>query len=442
MIDWKQVEQEAADLLVKYIDINTLNPPGNEAAAADFLAREIQIRGMECEKLYPDRNRVNLISRLPGTGNEGAVILLHHMDTVPADHDKWKTDPYKGTVSSGFVFGRGALDMKGAGVMHLTALNLMRRYHPERTRDIILLAVADEETGGKFGTQWLLDHHPEKLEADFVWDEGGFGLKDFFGATPVFTIAVGEKQELWLELTCEGEPGHGGMPRDGNPAEVLTAALARLLKGSTFTVKLHPIVRDMFRKIARTLRFPKSFLLKNIGSPVIGTWIRKKLAANAFITGVTRNTMSITALSAGSNFNMIPGKASAKIDLRLLPGENPEALILGIKKRISDPRVTVSLHHAPQESDVSSRETPFYRTLESVIRDLFPGAAAVPMITPGTTDSCFFRRKGIPAYGLFPALITPEDLAGFHGHNERISLENLKMGSRMVYEVLRRLCTQ
>ncbi len=427
-------------MLSRYIQIDTTNPPGNERRAADFLAALLAERGIAHEVHESSPGRANVVARLPGEGDGGALVLLHHMDVVQADPDGWSCAPFGGEVHDGHVWGRGAIDMKGAGIMHLLALDLLQCEGGRRVRDIVYLAVSDEEMGGVYGTQWVLDHLGAGLMPIWsVWDEGGFGLRDFFGPTPVFTVAVAEKQVLWLRLVAEGEPGHGGLPHSNNANDTLVHALDRLVDYET-PLYVHAITDAMFKRIAPTLPFPQSWLLRHLDTPWGLALARKALTSDKTINAMLRDTLSITGLHAGGKANVIPERAEAVLDVRLLPGENPDAFVASLEAVVADERVRVEVVQRPEPSTVSALDHPLFQAMANATARLVPGSVTVPMLTPGATDSAFFRRRGIDTYGMFPAIITPEDLVGLHGIDERISLDNLRFGTRLVYEVLRDVC--
>jgi acetylornithine deacetylase/succinyl-diaminopimelate desuccinylase-like protein len=444
-IDWQSIGDEAAQLLSRYIQIDTTNPPGNERRAADFLAVLLKDRGIAHEVHESAPGRANVVARLPGEGDGGALVLLHHMDVVPADPDPWSCAPFGGEVRDGHVWGRGAIDMKGAGIMHLLALDLLKREGGRRARDILYLAVSDEEMGGVYGTQWVLDHLDGALPIWSVWDEGGFGLRDFFGPTkgfgpkPVFTVAVAEKQVLWLRLVAEGEPGHGGLPHNNNANDTLVHALHRLVDYET-PLRVHQITDAMFKRIASTLPFPQSWLLRHLDTPWGLALARGTLTSDKTINAMLRNTLSLTGLHAGGKANVIPERAEAILDVRLLPGEEPDAFVASLETIVADERVQIEIMQRPEPSTVSALDHTLFQAMADATTRLVPGSVTVPMLTPGATDSAFFRRRGIDTYGMFPAIITPTDMAGLHGIDERISIENLRFGTRLVYEVLRDVC--
>lgn len=438
MINWDELTEQAAHILSAYLQIQSLNPPGDERAAADFLAAQLRQRGFEPSIYESASNRANLVARLPGNGTKKPILLYNHMDVVEADPTRWSCNPFSGEIRDGYVYGRGAIDMKGMGVMQLLALELLLRHHPNRSRDIIFLATADEEKGGKFGAQWMIEHHWTEIEAEYVWDEGGFGLQEMFGPLPVFTVAVAEKKDLWLSLVARGEPGHSGMPHKDNAANILLRALNRVLALNE-KYELNPVTRAMFAGIAGTLPFPKSFLLRNLGNPLVFRLLQPTLSANATIAAMLKDTLSITVLRAGGKENIIPERAEGTLDVRLLPDRDPQVFIEGLKRLIDDPRVDINIIQSPEAATVSDVNSEFFQTLTDILGELVPQGVTVPMLTPGTTDSCFFRRKGVSAYGLFPAIIDPGELARFHGIDERISLANLRLGTEIIYRVLQRM---
>jgi acetylornithine deacetylase/succinyl-diaminopimelate desuccinylase-like protein len=438
MIDWQTLTTEAAQLLSGYLKTQSLNPPGDERAAADYLSAQLMARGIKPTLYESAPNRVNLVARLPGSGEKKPILLYNHMDVVEADPARWSTSPFSGEIRDGYVYGRGAIDMKGMAIMQLLALDLLRRHHPHRSRDIIFFAAADEEKGGQFGAQWMIENHWAEVEAEYVWDEGGFGLQDFFGPQPVFTVAVAEKKDLWFKLIAHGEPGHSGMPHKDNAINILLRALERTLALNE-KYQLNPVTRAMFAGIAGRMPFPKSLLLRNAGNPLVFRLLKPSLTADTTIDAMLKDTLSVTVLRAGGKENIIPDRAEATLDVRLLPDHDPQAFLDDLKRRIGDPRVEIERILSPEAAKISQTDSKFFETLSGVLRELVPQGITVPMLTPGTTDSCFFRRKGVNAYGLFPAIITPGELARFHGIDERLSLDNLRLGTEITYRVLERM---
>ncbi len=438
MIDWDSVAQEAAQLLSVYLRIRSLNPPGDEREAAAFLAARLGERGFETQIYESGENRVNLTARLRGDGSRRPIVLYHHMDVVDADPTRWTTDPFSGEIRDGYVWGRGAIDMKGMGIMQLLALTLLAQHQPQRSRDIIFLAAADEEKGGLLGARWMIENHWEEMNPEYVWDEGGFGLEDLFGPFPVFTVAVAQKIDLWVRLTACGEPGHSGMPHGGNAANRLLKAVEKVLSLNE-QMRVHPVVKGMFAGLAAKMPFPQSLLLRHLDHPLAFRMVKPRLAANPTLAAMLKDTVSLTVLRAGGKGNIIPERAEATFDIRLLPDRDPQAFVEKLKAMIADEHVQVEMLHAPELSQPSPVDSEFFRTLRAVLSEHVPQGVTVPMLTPGTTDSGFFRARGVQCYGLFPAVISPDELARFHGIDERLSVANLRLGTQVIYDVLRRM---
>ncbi len=441
-VNWDEVGQEAATLLSGYLKTRTVNPPGNERLAADYLMALLQAKGFEGTLWEPSSGRANLTARLKGEASRGGIILLHHMDVVAAEPERWTVDPFGGEIRDGFVWGRGALDMKGAGIMHLLAMDLLRREGLPLSRDVILLAVSDEEVDSSQGTSWLLREKSEILQAEYVWDEGGFGLDGMFGPGVVFTVAVAEKGCLWLRLVVEGEPGHGGVPQAGNPVELLVAALERLRRHRWPPI-LHPVVRDMLQQVSTTMPAPKNWLLRNLDRQPVWHMARGALVGQPALKAMLQTTVSITGLKGGVKENVIPERAEATLDVRLLPGQEEEPFLAELKRVLREPclRIGVIQHPAPGTVTPYAGDA-MYEALRSVCPRIVPGSRVAPLLTVGTTDSSHFRAHGFKTYGLYPAVIPPEELGRFHGIDERISVANLALGTRLVYEVLRQVCTR
>jgi len=437
--DWQAAGEEAADLLSRYVQIDTTNPPGNERRAADFLCAALRERGLE-PKLYESApGRANVVARLRGAGERGPILLLHHMDVVPADSSSWSHEPCGGEMCDGYLYGRGALDMKCMGVMQLAALDLLRQSGRSLKRDVIFMAVSDEEMEGRYGTGWMVDHHWDEIHPEVVWDEGGFGLSGLVGRGLVFYVAVAEKQVLWPRLVAYGEPGLASVPRGNNPVDVLTRALERI-RTRRQRPRLTAVSREMFKRLAAAVDFPQSLLLRHADSPLIWPLVGRALTRQPETNAMVRNLVTATRLNAGSKQNVVPRQAVADLDVRLLPDEDPIAFLVRLSGVVDDERVNIELDRRPVPSSVSPFEGNFFSALERMLQRHVPGCFVVPTQTPGGTDSRFFRQRGVPAYGLIPIAIDQGELNRMHGIDERISLANLRLGTRVVYDLLKTLC--
>lgn len=434
------IGERAARLLSEYIQINTTNPPGNEAKTAEFYAQQLRQRGLK-PHIYPSApGRANVVARLHGNGDgsKGPLLLLHHMDVVTADAADWSHDPFRGDIADGFVYGRGALDMKCFGIMHLIALDLLQEQDRPLERDIIFLAVADEEQDGEFGARWMVDNHWEHIAPQMIWDEGGFGLRGLLKDELIFYVSVAEKNALWTRIIASGEAGLGSIPRGNNPIDVLTTALHKLQQHSN-PARLTDTSTELLRRLGRTADFPQSFLLQHASHPLLWPLVRAAIGKLPTFNAMLHNLVTPTVLRAGEKENVIPAQAEAMLDVRLLPDEDPLRFFAMLEKLLGDERLRLETPSDLSMPSVTSYQHPFFAGLESGITGLIPDCQVAPMLTPGATDSRYFRRKGVPAFGLIPIIIDPSELERMHGIDERISLENLALGSQVVAEVVRKV---
>jgi acetylornithine deacetylase/succinyl-diaminopimelate desuccinylase-like protein len=432
-IDWDAIRGEALDIFVRYLQIDTSNPPGNEAPAARFLGALMEAEGIECEYIETAPGREVVYARIPGDGSKGALMLCNHTDVVPVEAEYWDYPAFEGVIEDGHVYGRGAVDMKGAGVMQLITFLLAKRLELPLKRDLIFCAVPDEETGGSMGMGWLYDHRPELLEVEYEINEGGGGSAEFAGQeTKLFGVATNEKQICWLRITAVGTPGHGSVPHKDNSALRLMRALIRLAewdRGITYT----PESRAYVERLAEAGLLP--------GSDEAS--VRAAIEESPQMGATFQNTLNVTILDSGIKANVIPAKSEAVIDCRLLPGQSSDEWKQIISDFIDDPAISVEYESGPEERDAPVAvewDTELYQTIGNVIHDAMEDAVVVPSMTVGGTDNRFLRQRGIPAYGFIPCLLSKEEQAGFHANNEFLTIENLNMGCELMYEIVRRMC--
>lgn len=430
---------ESIGLLSRYIQSNTTNPPGNEARGAQFFAEILDREGIEYRTYEPEPGRVSLRAVIPGTGDKGPVILLNHMDVVPAQAEEWSFDPFGGEVKDGYVHGRGALDMKGQSIMELLAFLDVKRQGQRPFRDLIFLAAADEETGGHLGVKYLLDNHYEDFQADLVLNEGGFGVTGLIPSRPVIMVSPAEKGVCWLKLTRTGRPGHGSLPHGDNALERMTHALAGLLDEEA-PITITPIVAEYFKQLGSGLEFLKPYLDNGNPETLAGILTQSGLIDMPQVSAIVRNTISLTTMQAGIKANVIPSRAEAQLDIRLLPGQDMDEFITQVKNKLADDDITIEclMRNEPTESP---RNMELFSLLKEVLAEGFPDSVITPSLLFATSDSRLFRQKGIPAYGVCPALISLEDLNTIHGIDEKISVQNMVKGTEVFTKIVRRLCT-
>jgi len=437
-INWEAVEQEAARLLSRYIQFDTTNPPGNEAPAIKFLADTLRRRGFAPQILESAPGRANLIVRLPGAGEATSppCLLYAHADVVPATPADWNVPPFEGRIQDGFVWGRGALDNKGLGIIFLQALWLLKQHGPPPNRDIILLIAADEEASGQYGVSWLLKHHPDLLQAEYVWDEGGMGLQQ--AGENLYHIAIAEKIALTVKLVAHGRPGHASIPRIDSAQDRLVRALFRIKRWPQ-PLRLTRAVIEMLQTLAPGQPFPQSFLFARADRPLLWPLLRPRLANSRLFAPLLSNTINLTVLNGGQASNVIPARTEATLDVRLLPDESPELFLTRLRSIIGDPKISVEVESMPPPQVPTPSNTAFFRALAQTLQTVGPPGQVTPYLTPGATDSRFFRAAGMKAYGFMPMLLTQQELSRVHGIDERISTANLRWGIRVVFETLKQL---
>ena len=430
-IDWPAAHAEALAILRRYLRIDTSNPPGNEAPAARYLGSLLEAAGVACEYLETAPGREALAARLPGDGGGRPLLLGNHLDVVPAAAEFWDAPPFGGEVRDGRVWGRGAVDMKSAGVMQLLAVLLLARRGERLRRDVIFLATPDEEQGSEFGMRWICERRPDLVDAAFALNEGGGGLREFAGrgGGRVFLASVNEKSVSWLRLRAEGPAGHGSLPAADNSALRLLRALLRLADWDR-GLRFGPVTARLADRLAGAGLLP---------SPADPAALERALRLDPAAYAMFADTLNVTMIGSGLKANVIPPVSEAVVDCRLLPGETLEGWIAQVRARIADPRVSVE----PELDDFTATEssdtdTELFAAIREVVGEAFEDAVLAPAVAPFATDNRFLRERGVPAYGFVPVLLDAAERAGFHAHNEHLTIANLNLGVELTWEIVRR----
>lgn len=430
--DWASAEVETALLVSQYLKTNTTNPPGNEGAGAQFLEEVLQSEGIDATRVVLDEGRESIFARLDGSGSEGPLCLLSHIDVVPAEADLWSVPPDQGRLHAGAIWGRGALDMKAAGALHLQAFRMLSRLDVPLRRDVIFMAVADEEVGN-LGVQQLIENHWDELGCTHAINEGGIGLVDaLFEDQNLYAISVGEKGVLWVRVSVSGEPGHGSTPRPNQSPTLLIETLERILD---VPPDFEP--PEAFLELARIAGEHRGGLVGALlqNRFAVQHLLKGRFLDNPITAAGTTNTINLTGLEGAMAPNVVPSTSSALLDIRLLPGTSTDEMLSILRERINDDRIELEVLTA-REAEVSPIDDPVYHSLVNASERFTPGGIAAPAISVGFTDSVFLRQKGVHAYGLVPFLVTAEELQGMHGNNERVSLENLARGLKITWAAL------
>ena len=427
------LEDETVQRLVQYLKINTTNPPGNEDQTMQFFARIFAQEGIAFDTASSAPGRGNIWARLKG-GSGPALVLLSHMDVVPADARYWRVDPFSAAVQDSEIYARGALDTKSLGIVELEAFLSLHRRHVPLARDVIFMATADEEAGGSFGAGWMVQHHPEAFRgAGMLLNEGGDGTVE--DGRKQMGIEVTQKVPLWLRLVSTGEPGHGSIPPVASSVNRLVRALDRL-QTYQFAPRVVPAVDTYLKALAQNAapewKAPFQDMTRAIADPRL--LLRLQLEAPE-LAALVRNTCSITRLEASNKINVIPPEARAEIDCRLLPDQDRQAFLVELGAVLNDPGIKIE-QIMGFAAAVSPVDDPLYRALVSVTHRYFPDANVVPQVSTGFTDSHFFRDLGINCYGYAPFMVPSDEQSGVHGNNERISIANVRRGATMMRDIV------
>ena len=424
---------DPVDLLSDFVAVNTINPPGNELRAVDFYAKIFEQEGVEFSTAESAPGRGNIWARIEG-GNEPALILLQHTDVVPASKDYWDTDPMVAEIKDGYLYGRGVIDMKGAGISHLISFLKLHRENKKLNRDLVFLATADEEAGGLYGAGWMIKNHPEVFEgAGFVINEGGSGVR--IGDETVFSIEVTQKVPVWLRLTATDEPGHGSSPRATSSVTRIIHAL-NLVRENPFPARIIPAVDAYFKSLAMNMTGKNAQSFSDIKNAINEDGFLEQLQAfSPSYHALTRDTCSLTMLQGSQKINVVPPVAIAEVDCRMLPDRSAEEFIEDFKNLIEPAGVTVDLVLAFAPA-VSSTKSDFFQHIKSITSRMHPGSRVAPAVSTGFTDSHFTRELGIDSYGFNPIIFNPEDFSGVHGNNERVKVSSYIQGTEDLYQIV------
>jgi acetylornithine deacetylase/succinyl-diaminopimelate desuccinylase-like protein len=441
--EWKALGDEAAALLSQYIRINTTNPPGNEIAAARWLAGVLRREGIESQVFEPAPGKANLYARLPGDGSARPLILLNHMDVVLASPEYWTVPPFDGVIKDGYVWGRGALDMKGEAIAQLMTVLVLKRAHIPLKRDIIFLATSDEEIGAGVGAAWIAEQRPDLVRsAEFLLNEGGLTRADGRGGVEFLAVGTSEKSPFWLDVTARGTAGHGSRPTTDNPVHRLIRALSRVAAWQTPLIVTPPVERSLRDLAAVERDTTVRRWLADIRAALRDTLAVRTITADVTYNAMLRNTISITGLKGSDKTNVIPPIATAAIDVRLLPGQDPMAFLAELTRLIGDTAVTLRPQGPNWPPTESSTDTELFRAITAVAQSRQPKTVVSTMLLPGFTDSHYFRSMGIVSYGLGPFPLMLNESRGIHGNDERLSLDALRYGARFYYEVVARVAAR
>ena len=460
---WDRAHDRLVADLQDLIRLPTVNPPGDEIVAARYLEAGLDEAGIPSTVIEPVLGRGSIVARLHGDGTGGGpLLLLSHLDVVPAPPEAWTHDPFGAEIADGYVYGRGAVDMKSMVAMELGVVRMLAEEAraagrdpasdpiPGLRRDVLFAETADEEAGGRAGAVWIAEHNPEWLKADGALNEAG-GVSVELASRRFYPIQVAEKGFLIYRFLVHGTAGHASMPRDDNAAVLAARIVERLAEPEPG--RLTPVM-DRFlaavRAAAPELERPRAAVLDTLGEAEV----RRHRAALAVacepmlartLSALLRDTISPDVIHAGYKYNVIPGEATVEVDVRQLPGSTESEIREMLRRRIGEELwsamdIELVVTGEPVESPADSE---LYSVLESTLRDHDPDGIPVPIMAPFATDAkSTMLRLGVPTYGFSPLRLDPSErfLERFHGVDERVSLDALRFGLPVLYDAVRRFC--
>jgi len=431
------IYERPAELLQALIRFDTTNPPGNERECILFINGLLKAAGVKTTLLGKNRQRQNVIARLKGEGTAPPLLLYGHVDVVTTEKQKWQQPPFAADIVDGFIWGRGALDMKSGVAMLLAAFLKAKAEGTSLPGDVIFCAVADEEAGGNFGAKFLVEEHPGLFEGvKYAFGEfGGFNMD--MGGKRIYPIMVAEKQACWMKATFRGQGGHGSMPVHAEAMAKLGRAL-RLLDQHNLPYHLTPAVRVMLESIAAALGGVSGLLFRQLTNPLLADRLVKTLGPRvALFAPLLHNTVSPTMLHASDKVNVIPSEIELGLDGRLLPGFQPEDMTRELRALLGD---DFDLEIVMFDPGPAAPDMGLFDTLGAVLRELDPEGIAVPLVMSGVTDARFFSRLGIQTYGFTP-LKLPEDfnfIRTIHAADERVPVDALDFGAQAIFKAMQR----
>jgi acetylornithine deacetylase/succinyl-diaminopimelate desuccinylase-like protein len=441
--DRSAVEAETVAILQRLIRFDTTNPPGNELPLAQHIHGLFTAEGIESRLLIPAENRAAVVARIRGNGGARPVILLAHMDVVGVEADKWSCDPFGGVIRDGYLYGRGAIDDKGMLAANIMTMLLVRRDiagQKELARDVVFVATSDEEASGQVGIKWLVENHRDLLDAEYAVNEGG-RTRIVAGGKRYIAIQTAEKSSHLVTLTARGRAGHAAIPLEGNSIFRLGKALEKLSHYRE-PVTLTETTRRFFRELARVWSDENergAMLALVSGKPDDEARGAAILSRIPVFNAVLRNTISPTLLAGGVVGNVIPAEVSAVINVRTIPGHRIDDVMSRMKPVVGGDHIELASTARGMDAPASDPASAMFEAIAASARELDPEIAVVPYLSTGVTDSAQLRRLGVSCYGLLPFPMAQEDEERMHGHDERVPIESLHFGTRLIYESVRRI---
>jgi acetylornithine deacetylase/succinyl-diaminopimelate desuccinylase-like protein len=436
--DWSAVREETVRHLRRLIQLNTVNPPGNEITVARYLDSTLRAAGIETHLFEPSAGRAALVARLKGNGAKQPVLLMAHMDVVGVERDQWTVDPFAGIEKDGYVYGRGAIDDKGMLAANLVTMLLLKQHVVDAgkllERDVVMVANSDEEAGGDWGMGWLIANKPDLIRAEFALNEGG-RTRVVNGRPMYVAVQNTEKVAHNVRVIAAGPGGHASVPLPGNAISRLARALAKIAAHEE-PVRINPTTRAFFSELsavwpnAAERRAMADVASRNEGRVARGARV---LAAIPIYNAVLRNGISATLIDGGIRSNVIPTEATANLNVRTLPGQSIDSVVRRLRRVVGDKNVKFEVDRDTIDAPASSFRSPMFSAIAEAVRSVDSSMVVVPYMSTGATDSARLRAWGVQTYGVLPFPLAPEDEERMHGNDERVPIESLLFGTKVIY---------
>src|SRR6202451_637165 len=434
--------KQYADLAVRwqreYLRIDTTNPPGHEVRAGAFFQKIFDQEDVENRVFNYAPGRADVWARVPRTTSspQRPIVLLSHMDVVTSDASHWKVPPFSAEIVDGSIYGRGAQDMKNEGLAQFMVMVMLKREKVELDRDVIFLAVSDEEVNGT-GSDWFIEHQPDLLgNAEFLINEGGENLLEDNGHVKYVGVDVGEKAAFWLHVVAHGRAGHGSLPIADSAPNRLMQALNRIIAYRT-PLRVLPVAEEFLRAMAPYESPERAEKFRHIRQALDDKNFQREVEQDESLNYLLRDTIALTMLGGSEQTNVIPPEAWANLDVRLLPGDDPKQFLESIRQVVNDPNVSVAPLNADfRLANSSPTNTALFSAIEKVSAAYFPRTPVVPRLDSGYTENQRYRPLGIHSYGFTPYTSTEEEGSTEHGNDERIRVEEVRRGFRVLYDVV------
>lgn len=436
--DWGAVRDETVRHLRRLIQLNTVNPPGNEIAVARYLDSTLRSAGIETHLFEPSPGRAAFVARLKGNGSKQPVLLMAHMDVVGVEADQWTVDPFAGVEKDGYVYGRGAIDDKGMLAANLVTMLLLKRNVIDAggslQRDVVLVANSDEEAGGEWGMGWLIANKPDLIRAEFAVNEGG-RTRVVNGRPLYVAVQNTEKVAHNVRVIAKGPGGHASVPLAGNAISRLATAMAKIAAYQE-PVRINPTTRVFFAELSRV--WPNAAERRAMADVASRDERRiargaRVLAAIPIYNAVLRNGISATLIDGGIRTNVIPTEATANLNIRTLPGQSIDSVVARLRRVVGDKQVTFEVSRDTIDAPASSFRSPMFSAIADAVRAVDSSIAVVPYMSTGATDSARLRAWGVQTYGVLPFPLAQDDEERMHGNDERVPVESLLFGTKVIY---------